>query len=373
MVRLLRVIADFSFFGRGYLRNRVGLLSSLIIPMMFILIFGSIFSGSSSSSIFSGGSTGPISIYVKNLDNGKISIQFISTLNSTGHIILTPLTGSENIISYLRAHSSSDGLLIPSTFSRDFLTGKSVNVTVYGNPSSLSSTVVSETVDSVINAFNLKRAGSSTVLGMYQTPITASTYTYIDFLVPGLIGYSILVSPMFSLVNISSLYKKIKLFKQFSLTPLSKGDWLVSKVLWFIFLGSISFMLMVAVGDFGFGSHISLSIWIIPFLILGPMLFASLGMLIGTVAKSIETASVVGNVITFPMMFLSGTFFPISFMPIYLQNAAHAFPLFYVIEGLNSVMIYANYGQAVIDLVITTAFAVGILFAAVKLFKWREE
>src|SRR5437899_5110807 len=61
----------------------------------------------------------------------------------------------------------------------------------------------------------------------------------------------------------------------------------------------------------------------------------SLGMVIGVVAKNVETSSVVGQVITFPMMFLSGTFFLISYMPTYIQNIAHALPLFYVIEGLN--------------------------------------
>lgn len=76
-------------------------------------------------------------------------------------------------------------------------------------------------------------------------------------------------------VNISSLYKKLKLFKQLSLTPLSKGEWLVSKVLWCIFLGVISFVLMVGVGTFGFGAHVYLSVWLIPFLILGPMFFVS--------------------------------------------------------------------------------------------------
>ena len=72
------------------------------------------------------------------------------------------------------------------------------------------------------------------------------------------------------------------------------------------------------------------------------MLFCSLGMLVGTVTKSVETASVIGNIITFPMMFLSGTFFPISIMPQYLQSVAHVLPLFYIVEGLNNVMVYGN-------------------------------
>jgi ABC-2 type transport system permease protein len=364
MINLSRIVADFFFFSRVYLRDRVGLFFAIIFPVIFIIIFGA---------IFLGGSSGPTRLYVQNLDGGPISGRFITTLKYIGNFQLVLINNSENISSYLAAHSSSDGLFIPPNFSADFMTGKSTKVTVYGNPTALSSTVVSGTVNAVVNEFNLRRAGGSPVLGMYQTTVKGQSFTYIDFLVPGLIGFSILISPMFSLVNISSLYKKLKLFKQLSLTPLSKGEWLISKVLWYIFLGAISFVLMVGVGAFGFGAHVSLSVWLIPFLILGPMFFASLGMVIGIVAKNVETSSIVGQVITFPMMFLSGTFLPISYMPTYIQYIAHVLPLFYVIEGLNAVMIYNNYGQAAVDIVIVTVLALGMLVAAVKMFKWRED
>jgi ABC-2 type transport system permease protein len=178
---------------------------------------------------------------------------------------------------------------------------------------------------------------------------------------------------MFSLVNISSEYKKTKLFKQLSLTPLTKMEWLASKVLWYIVLTAMSFLLMVTVGVLAFGAHVTLTVWLIPFLILGPMLFASLGMLVGTVTKNPETAGIIGNIVTFPMMFLSGTFFPISIMPQYLQSIAHVLPLYYVIEGLNNVMVYANYSGAVIDLAVIGVITVIIFAAAVRLFKWRED
>ena len=366
MINLPRIVADFFFFGRVYLRDRVGLFFAIIFPVIFIIIFGA---------IFLGGSSGPTKLYVQNRDSGPISEPFITSLKSisSNNLQLVPVSNSENFSSYLAAHSYSDGLLIPSNFSADFMTGKSTKVTVYGNPDTLSSTVVSGIVNAVVNEFNLRRAGGSPVLGMYQTTVKGQSFTYIDFLIPGLIGFSILTSPMFSLVNMSSLYKKLKLFKQLSLTPLSKGEWLISKVLWYIFLGIISFVLMVGVGAFGFGAHVFLSAWLIPFLILGPMFFASLGMVIGIVAKNVETSSIIAQVITFPMMFLSGTFFPISYMPTYIQYIAHALPLFYVIEGLNAVMIYNNYGQAAVDIVIVTILALGMLVAAVKLFKWRED
>jgi ABC-2 type transport system permease protein len=150
-------------------------------------------------------------------------------------------------------------------------------------------------------------------------------------------------------------------------------EWLASKVIWYIILSMISFVLLVFVGVYGFGAHMTLTVWLIPFLILGPMLFSSLGMLVGTVTKSVETASVLGNIITFPMMFLSGTFFPISTMPEYLRNFAHVLPLFYIVEGLNNVMVYNNIGAALIDIAVTLVITVVVFVAAAKVFKWRED
>jgi ABC-2 type transport system permease protein len=175
------------------------------------------------------------------------------------------------------------------------------------------------------------------------------------------------------MVNIASEYKKTKLFRQLSLTPITKFEWLASKILFYILLAAISFLLMVVVGVFVFDAHITLTLWLIPFFILGPMLFCSLGMLVGIATKSVESASVLGNIITFPMMFLSGTFFPISIMPDYLRSIAHGLPLFYIIEGLNNIMVYGNYTSALADIAVIAVVAIIIFVAASKLFRWRED
>jgi ABC-2 type transport system permease protein len=362
MASARRIGSDLRLFGRGYLRNAAGLFFGLIFPVILILIFGA---------IFSSGFSGTITLYVQNKDNGPVSVSFLDALNKTNTVNILYVNASEDLSQYLKDHSASDGMIIPSDFSLNYTTHEPVNVTVFGNPSQTSSTIVLGAVTGVINGFNLY--GSPQVIGIDPTTANAQVTKYIDFLVPGLIGFSILVSPMFSLVNISSEYKRVKLFKQLSLTPLTKFEWLASKVLFYILLSAASFLLMVAVGVFAFGATVVLSLWLIPFLVLGPMFFASLGMLVGTISKSTETASVVGNIITFPMMFLSGTFFPITLMPDYLRYVAHGLPLFYIIDGLNGVMIYNNYAQAAIDMIIVTAITVVAFVAAAKLFKWRED
>ena len=377
MVSGKRIFADFKVFSRGYLRNKFGLFFGLIFPVILILIFGAIFSGNSS---------GTINVYAQNQDTGPflspqmdISSNFLKTLNSSSTIKVITVDASENFSKYLADHSSSDGIVIPANFSANYLMGNQVNITVYGNPTSSTSGIVSGTVSGVATYFNLnyfqQKYNDTTpaIIGMTSATVNMQQTKYIDFLIPGLIGFSILVSPMFSLVNISSEYKKTKLFKQLSLTPLTKMEWLASKVLWYIVLTAASFLLMVGVGTFAFGAHVTLTVWLIPFLVLGPMLFASLGMLVGTVTKNPETAGVIGNIVTFPMMFLAGTFFPISVMPTYLQTIAHVLPLFYIVEGLNNVMVYGNYMGAIIDLAVVAVITAIIFVLAVRLFKWRED
>jgi ABC-2 type transport system permease protein len=361
-----RIWADFKVFSRGYLRNRFGLFFGLVFPVILILIFGAIFSGNSS---------GVINVYAQNQDKGPVSTQFLTALNSSSTVRVIMVNSTEDFSTYLAAHSASDGIVIPANFSASYMAGQPVNVTVYGNPTSSTSSIVGATVDGVINYFNLNfyKQNAMPIIGITSTTVNLHQTKYIDFLVPGLIGFSILVSPMFSLVNISSDYKKTKLFKQLSLTPLTKFEWLASKIMWYIVLTIVSFVLMVVVGITVYSANITLTPWLIPFLLIGPTLFASLGMLVGTVTKNPETAGVIGNIVTFPMMFLSGTFFPISIMPQYLQTIAHVLPLFYVVEGLNNVMVYSNYIGAVIDLAVIGVITAIIFTAAVRLFKWRED
>jgi ABC-2 type transport system permease protein len=354
-------------FGRGYLRNAAGLFFGLIFPVILILIFGA---------IFSSGFGGTITVYVQNQDTRDVyqtTTSFVHALNTSGTLNVVIVSNSENFSQYLSAHSASDGIVIPADFSANYTAGLPVNVTVYGNPAQTSSTIVSGTISGITNYFNLRYFHGQQIIGVTQTTANSQVTKYIDFLVPGLVGFSILISPMFSLVNISSEYKRVKLFKQLSLTPLTKFEWLASKVIFYIILSTVSFLLMVAVGVVAFGAHVVFSPWLIAFLVLGPMFFASLGMLVGTISKSTETASVVGNIITFPMMFLSGTFFPISLMPTYLQYVAHVLPLFYIIDGLNGIMIYSNFAQTAIDITVVAVITIVAFAAGARVFKWRED
>lgn len=363
---------DLVIYANGSIRSKTGVLLSLVLPLMFILLFGAIFSGAGiSGGALSMGSARP-TVYIQNRDSGNMSQAFIQALDRANATDNVMVDNSQDLAQYLLSHSVSDGIMIPSNFSPDYWSKTPVNVTVYGNPASPTSAIISGVVASVLNAFNLQRAGGTPVVSVSQLPIRSQSFKYIDFLVPGLIGYAILANPI-AMVNMSSQYKRDKIFKQLSLTPLTKAEWLLSKNLWFMGLTMISFLVMVACGVYVFGAYFALSPALIAFLLLGTFLFVSLGMLIGSATNSVESAGLITNLVVFPMMFLSGTFFPLAAMPQYLQFIARVFPLYYVIDGLNNVMIYSNMSQALLDIGILAIISAVVFVSAIKFFKWRED
>src|SRR5271169_5403485 len=115
-----RVRADLVNFARSYTRSRIGLFFGLAFPVILILLFGAIFSGAGS---------GTTQVYAQNQDTGPVGAQFLGVLNQTGVLQVTLVPASQNFSAYLLSHSSSDGIVIPSTFTAEFGEGKPVNVT----------------------------------------------------------------------------------------------------------------------------------------------------------------------------------------------------------------------------------------------------
>ncbi|MGA7923532.1 MAG: ABC transporter permease [Thermoplasmata archaeon] len=362
-----RIGLYFRTYARGYLRNPIGLFFALVFPVILILIFGAVFQNSGSQKV---------DLYTQNLDtNSPVSQQFEAALNGTGAVSLQFVPASAgNLSNWLKANSDTDGLVIPAGFGADYLSKTPTSVTVYWDPAAGAASAASiGAVQGVVNGFNLQAANGSDILRTSTVTVGSQIFTYIDYLIPGLIGFSILTSPMFSLVNVSSTYKKEKLFRQLSLTPLTRAEWLTAALFWYIVLTVIAAFMMITIGQAVFGAHVTFTWASIPFLVLGPFLFVALGMLAGSVSKTPESAAVVGNIITFPMMFLSGTFFPVADFSPGLQDVAHVLPLYYVIDGLNSTMLFGNTTRALTDALIVLVIAVVLFVLAVRAFSWREE
>lgn len=361
-----RVAAYFPAFAKGYIRNPLGLFFALIFPVILILVFGAVFSNSGSSQV-------PLT--VQNLDhNSPASVTFLQALNGTGAVSITMVSPDVgNLSTYLAHNDLSAGLVIPEGFAADLANRTPVDLLVFTNPSSASEAgIVQGAVQGAANGVNLRLAGGTVVVTPVNLDVGSQIYNYIDYLVPGLIGFSVLVSPMFSMVNVSSTWKRDKLFRQLSLTPLSRSEWLTATILWYILLAFASTLLMLLIGRVLFNAHVTLTVLTLPFLVVGPILFVSIGLLAGTVSSTPESAAVLGNIITFPMMFLSGTFFPVSLFPSWLVPVAHALPLYYIIDGLSNAMVFNNASAVYIDLLVVLVLAVVFFALATRVFSWRE-
>jgi ABC-2 type transport system permease protein len=369
-MNLRRIGADVSIFAKGYIRNPIALFFSFAFPVILIVMFGAIYSGSA----------GNVTLYTENLDHGSnVSEQFLSALDSSNVVSVSQVNattvGSAGFAAWLAQNGHTVGLVIPDGFAQSFAAGQPVNLTVYTDPQDAADGGIAiGAVNGAANAFNLEAAHGKPIVGLAQANVGAQVYKNIDYLVPGLIGFTILTSPMFAIVEISSSYRKENIFRQLSLTPLTKGEWLTAKIVWYVIITFLTAFVMLAVGALAFGAHVTFTLEVVPFLVLGPLFFVALGMLSASVAKTPESASVVGNIITFPMMFLSGTFFPVTDFSAPLQLVAHVLPLYYVIDGMNQAMLFHNYGAPFLtDLAVIVVLCIVVAGLAVALFKWRDE
>ena len=366
-MRPARIGADLKIVVRSYLRNPVALFFSLIFPIILIALFGLIFSAVGNS---------PVSVTVLNEDhNSATSQEFLSALNNTTFVKIQLVDwNASNFGTLLGQNDDPVGMIIPNGFASSVYARQPTHLTLFTDPEDASSagTLVGA-VQLVSNQFNLQLANGTAVIGFTTENVGSQVYTYIDYLIPGLIGFSILTSPMFSMVDVAASYRKEGIFRQLSLTPLTRAEWLTSHILWYMSLTFVTAGIMIGAGILLFGAHVNVTLGLIPFLIVGPLLFVSLGMLAGSVAKTPESAALIGNIITFPMMFLSGTFFQVSMFPPALQSFAHILPLYYVIDGMNQVMLFSNTTRALTDVVIALAAAIVVFLLAIRFFTWRDE
>ncbi len=363
-----RLFGDFTVVVRSYLRNPVALFFSLIFPIILIALFGAILGGNGSA---------PTPLAVMNLDhNSPASQAFLAALNNTSLVQITFVHyAPSGFGTALGNNGYSAGLIIPAGFAANYTNRSAVDVVLYTNPEDgAAAGIAYQAVDVVATAFNLHAAcaACAPIVGISTENVGRAVYTEIDYLIPGLIGFTILTSPMFSMVDVASSYRKDGIFRQLSLTPLTKSEWLTSRILWYVILTFLSAGIMIGAGVVLFHAHVEVTLGLVPFLLAGPFLFVSLGMLAGTVAKTPESAALIGNIITFPMMFLSGTFFAVSLFPSWLQPIARVLPLYYVIDGMNQVMLFSNATRALTDLAIVLAIALVCFALAVRFFQWRE-
>lgn len=365
-----RILADVIAFGRQYLRSRVGVFFALAFPIILILLFGAIFSGSGSPQV---------PLYVQDLDGTSASRDFVAALNNTTLVTYQPIPTDADFQAYIREHSINVALQIPSGFEVTLIQARGgnpdarVNVTLAGDVTQSSYGIVASAVNAVATRFNLQIVNAAPVVGVTPMSISFRRLGYIDLFLPGIIGFTVLTTPLFGMTAICAEYRTRRFFKLLATTKLSKAEWLAAKVVFHVLLLFVSVALMVVTGILVFNMQGVVTPVALLLIIAATLEFTSMGMALGIFVRDPETGAAIANAIGFPMMFLAGSFFPVDLMPAFLQSFARVLPLTYVNEGLRATMVLGNEGTALVDLLVTLGFAIVFFVIAARGLSWKSK
>ncbi|MFQ5838288.1 MAG: ABC transporter permease [Thermoplasmata archaeon] len=363
-----RAFADLVAYAKQYIRTPTASFFTLVFPILLILIFGGVFGAPEEINL---------EVHVQNLDGSQMSVALVDALNETGVLTVIMVSSNEDLEAYVRDLSIPAALLIPEGFQTDVQMAVAGDpdaypkVVLYGDLSSSAFQAVEGVVQGVVTGMIFELYGATPVSVESQS-ISQVGFSYIDFFLPGVIGITVL-TPLFASSTTAAEYRERHYFKLLATTPLRKSEFLFSRTLWMIGLMFLSTILMIVVARLVFGAIFILNPVAVALITAGTVLFVSIGMAIGNFAKDTEAATAVANVVYFPMMFLTGTFFPVEIMPSFIQVISRALPLTYFNNGLRDTLIFGNVESALTNLGIVTVLAVVVFALAAWSMSWRAE
>ena len=375
---------NFRFIGHDLLANIKGWLRSpgtvfwtVLFPILLILIFGAIFSGADEVNF---------DLAVQDLDDSTISQEFVDILDNISGVNVIKLEPGEDVTVYMHDEDKSVVLIIPEGFNTTILEyiesqydplvtfDDAFNFTLYVDPSDQTTTsILRSIITSVIHQFNMNITGGQNILGINEESSIGEDFEYIDFFLPGMIGFTIMTSCIYGSIERNTKFRKDGILRKLLTMPITRAEWILSKMLFMLFLSFVSTLVILIVGILVWGISVKINIFFPLLIIATSFLFSGIGMIIGRFVKEQETADMAGGAITFPMMFLAGTFFPLEQMPDFMQSIAQVLPLYYVNEGMRNSMIYGDADKTLYFSAFVLAFTAVFFIIGVLLTKWKED
>jgi ABC-2 type transport system permease protein len=195
---------------------------------------------------------------------------------------------------------------------------------------------------------------------------------YIDFLVPGMLGLTMMNLGLFSVAFGFVQLKRTGALRRLFATPTPPGYFLAAQVSSRLIMSMAQVLILLAIGLwFGLQLVGSLAL-ILAVAVLGGIVFLEIGYAIAGWARNEDQAAPVANLVSLPMTFLSGVFFPREAMPDFLRTVTEFLPLTYLSDALRRVTNDgAGIGDIGGDLLGLAVWAVIAFALAVWLFKWE--
>ncbi|MCW4030229.1 MAG: ABC transporter permease [Candidatus Bathyarchaeota archaeon] len=372
-------------------RNRLGLVLLVVMPLFMMVMVGFIYptGGASISNM-------PIAMVNEDAGfNGSTlpSQTFFATLqginDQTGMMTLTNASSLDELRDLVQRGELSGGIVLPSNFSECILTGQQgtviiitdqsnpqISATIQGVLSSVfenMGTVMSQQAIQALNpALNATTAlAIAKPLNVQSVGVVPGNPSYFDFIAPGIMAMTVMMSVMTGLPVAISQEKEIGTMDGMMVAPVNRLSILLGKTMAQTARGLIQGCIILALAIGIFGVTIQGSILLVfALLLLGVFSFVGLGIVITSFTKDQETAQMLMMTLMFPMMFLSGVFFPIQQMPWYMQDISKFLPLTYASDALRKVMVLgAGVPQISNELIILIAFGVVMIAIALPVFR----
>ena len=342
-------------------RDRQAIFFSVFFPLVFMFVI----------SFASGNDPDPIELGIVNNANNALATEFIAALEGSQLFIVT-LADESVLRDELAAGEKSVVLILPDDF-RD--NGTPVGLTVLIDAAQVRQVaVVLPVLEQALVTVERNMRNIAPLFSLNIEDVQSRTQSYLDFVVPGLLAFSIMnIGVAGSGFNIVE-YRRKGILKRLFVTPIEPRDFISGLVLarLTICLVQISGLILAAIFLFKviFVGNIA-SLYV--FIVFGTVIFLSIGFCLGSLAKSQQAIMAIGNLVTFPQMILSGIFFPIESLPELVQPVANFLPLSFISNGLREIAIngatLADLLPAILGMII---WAIIAMVLAIKLFVWKE-
>ncbi|MFW9865018.1 MAG: ABC transporter permease [Candidatus Thorarchaeota archaeon] len=358
-------------------RSKLRLVMLVLMPLFMMVMTGYIFPSNNTIT--------NIPVAVANEDTGPYGSIFYDSLkaanNETHMMILSDAINYADIKLQIQDGNINAGILIGENFSSELLSGHQGIIEVIldqTNPqmSLMIQTALNELIRQLgiqYALFNLGNISYAEIVPFSPTfsGIYPGNPSYFEFMVPGIMTMVVMMALMTGLPHAISYEKDIGTLDGMLTAPIKKISIILGKSLAQTVRGLIQGVIVLILALLLFNVGINGSILLV-FLILflNVFSFVGLGILITSFTGKEETATMMMMTIMFPMMFLSGVFFPIQQMPGFMQVISKALPLTYAADAMRKVMILgANITAISTDLIFLSVFGGVLLLIAIPLFK----
>ena len=350
---------------KSYIRDRQAVFWTLAFPLIFIFLFGTIFSSGVNKT----------KLGWADEDLSAASAQLRAIFQSVPTIELVEAPRDQALEKF--DHGDVSGVIaIPKGYGAAAAAasagqGPPAEVTIYTDPSQPTSAgQVKAFVGGILAIANL--GGRPPTIVPELRDIKTQDLNAVSFFVPSILGMALMQLGIFSAIPLVADREKL-ILKRLSATPLRRWQLVGSNILMRLIIAIVQMVIIIGVGVGVFHVEITGSILLVAVLaMLGAIAFISLGYVIASFAKTEDAANGMTSAVQFPLMFLSGTFFPLAALDPSLQTIARFLPLTYLSDALRQVMVngaaFSPLWVCVVVLVVWTAVCFGI---AARFFRWQ--